>query len=452
MHRALFAATSLALCATAAAQEQLDPSRLRPATAIQRHGVYDLASGTWQAPAPESSGLVVFDNTCLPGIGSFYIQLQDCEDLYDEGRIPSTGDPMAPSKATDDNRIRLFELSYCTDAPTGTVDVKVAFWDNIGASCFGGIPPTPPPIPSTATAYFDLGAAAGYPLPGSSIPGRVECHTVALAVPAPGFCLKSDGDGIYDADPDLDLFTWSFQHENAGSQTGPILAGDPMLSAPGSCTYDLPCGAGCGSGLGAEDRFWVNLDGDAPNGTNSGNCPNGLFAGTACYFFGGYPASPFASFHMRMESAGPCAGCTGNASVYCTAKVNSAGCTPSIGVAGLPSGSAASGFVVNVQNVIPNQPGILFYSRSGAVSAPFFGGTLCVERPLFRTPVMTSGGGMGPCDGTFAIDFNAFIASGKDPGLVGGRDVWLQAWSKDPGFSPPNDVSLSDAVQFTICP
>ncbi|HVS08535.1 MAG TPA: hypothetical protein VMS76_01580, partial [Planctomycetota bacterium] len=83
---------------------------------------------------------------------------------------------------------------------------------------------------------------------------------------------------------------------------------------------------------------------------------------------------------------------------------------------------------------------------------PFFGGTLCVERPLFRTPVMMTGGAGTACGGTLAIDFNAYIASGNDPGLVAGRDVWLQAWSKDPGFSPPNDVSLSDAVQFSICP
>jgi hypothetical protein len=48
------------------------------------------------------------------------------------------------------------------------------------------------------------------------------------------------------------------------------------------------------------------------------------------------------------------------------------------------------------------------------------------------------------------MDFNAYIASGKDPALVAGQDVWLQTWGRDP--ASPSTTSLSDALSFPICP
>jgi hypothetical protein len=66
--------------------------------------------------------------------------------------------------------------------------------------------------------------------------------------------------------------------------------------------------------------------------------------------------------------------------------------------------------------------------------------------------MLQNSGGLPPCGGSFQIDFNAYIASGKDPALVSGQQVWVQTWSRDPGFAPPNNTSLSDAVTFTLCP
>ncbi|HVS11249.1 MAG TPA: hypothetical protein VMS76_15375, partial [Planctomycetota bacterium] len=71
--------------------------------------------------------------------------------------------------------------------------------------------------------------------------------------------------------------------------------------------------------------------------------------------------------------------------------------------------------------------------------------------PLVRTPLQNSGG-VAACSGNFSMDFNAFIASGKDPALVSGVTVDGQYWFRDPGFAPPNNTGLTNAIDFTINP
>jgi hypothetical protein len=142
-------------------------------------------------------------------------------------------------------------------------------------------------------------------------------------------------------------------------------------------------------------------------------------------------------------------GCTGNPAVYCTSRVNSAGCTPSIGATGTPSATAGSGFVLTTTNELDNKFGLYFYSKSGPNSSPFQGGFLCGMPPLVRTPVQNSGG-TPPCGGAYTLDFNAYIASGADPALVSGQQVWVQTWSRDPGAA--STTNLTDAITFTICP
>jgi hypothetical protein len=462
-HRASFAAATLVLCGSAFAQLPVDPSRIYPVTApMQVHPPFDMNTGTWLAQPPSGSQfagpLTVYNNTCINQ--NFFFGLQPCEDMYDSGRIPSTGDPLAPPAATDDNRINLVEFNYCTTAQTGTVDIKLGFWDNLvpGGTCFSGMAPTPPSIATQATAYFDFGAAAGFPLPGSATAGMQSCHVVPIIPPGSGFCLLSDGDGIFDNNPPTDLFTWSFQHENTGTTTGPLIRGHPNQVPPGNCTYTNPCTTACGTGLGSEDRFWVNVDGVAVGNSTSGLCPGGVAGpcatcgGTGCYFFGGYPTNVYASFYLRLESSGSCTACTGNVTIYCTAKTNSSGCVPAINTSGLsaPSASLGSGFVVGATNILNAKFGLLFYSKTAAASSPFQGGLLCAQPPLVRTAVQNSAG-TAPCGGTFALDFNAYIASGKDPALVSGQQVWAQYWSRDPGFAPPDNTNLTNAVNFVIC-
>jgi hypothetical protein len=143
--------------------------------------------------------------------------------------------------------------------------------------------------------------------------------------------------------------------------------------------------------------------------------------------------------------------CNGDPIVYCTAKTNSAGCVPSIGVSGTPSASAGSGCFVTATQVLDNKFGLLFYSKLGPKLVPYQGGWFCVQSPTVRMPVQNSGSsGQPPCTGVFSSDFNAWIAGGTDPALVAGQQVWLQYWSRDPSSS--FQTNRTDAVTFFLCP
>jgi hypothetical protein len=160
--------------------------------------------------------------------------------------------------------------------------------------------------------------------------------------------------------------------------------------------------------------------------------------------------APYGTFRISLR--GEC----GVPVLYCTAKTNSLGCVPAIGSNGTPSASSGSGFVVTGVNVRNRKNGLLFYGVTGRVATPFQGGTLCVKGPVQRTPAVNSGGTPLPandCSGVYALDFNAFITGGTaSPALqVPGTLVNCQWWGRDPGFPPPNNTALSDALEFSVC-
>jgi hypothetical protein len=140
---------------------------------------------------------------------------------------------------------------------------------------------------------------------------------------------------------------------------------------------------------------------------------------------------------------------------YCTAGTTTNGCVSTMSASGTPSASAASGFVLAASSLEGQRQGLVFYGVTGANVQPWGGGSsfLCVKPPTQRTPVQFSGGTIGACDGTLALDWNAFRAT--YPGALGapfsaGDVVYAQAWFRDP--AAPKTTNLSDALQFALFP
>ena len=139
---------------------------------------------------------------------------------------------------------------------------------------------------------------------------------------------------------------------------------------------------------------------------------------------------------------------------YCVAKPNSLGCESDLAGLGTPSATAGSGFTVRATNVRSKSAGLLVYSRTSPTMLPFLGGWLCVGPPVRRAVAAHSGGNTGApdCSGVLDADFNTYAASGKDAGLVPGTDVWIQYWSRDQGFAPPDNVGLTQGLAFVLGP
>jgi Tol biopolymer transport system component len=138
--------------------------------------------------------------------------------------------------------------------------------------------------------------------------------------------------------------------------------------------------------------------------------------------------------------------------VYCTPKVNSQGCTPTIYATGVPDSDASyGGFRVHAKDVLNQQSGLLIWSYSPG-NATFGGGVLCLSGTVVRTGGQHSGGSGSPqvdCSGTYAFQFTPGYQASA--GMFPGVTVYTQYWSRDPGFAAPQNMGLTAGLQFTVC-
>jgi hypothetical protein len=150
--------------------------------------------------------------------------------------------------------------------------------------------------------------------------------------------------------------------------------------------------------------------------------------------------------------AGVCAAPTS----YCTTSTTTNGCHPALSASGTPSVANTSGFVLSCANVEGQKSGLIFYGINGSVAVPWATGStswLCVKTPTQRTGSQSSGGTAGACNGSFSLDFLAFMAA--NPGALGqpltaGQQYNGQAWFRDP--PAPKTTNLSGGLQWVMCP
>ncbi|MCC7013039.1 MAG: hypothetical protein IT454_10795 [Planctomycetes bacterium] len=140
-------------------------------------------------------------------------------------------------------------------------------------------------------------------------------------------------------------------------------------------------------------------------------------------------------------------------SSYCTTKPTSNGCLPLISGAGNASATARHGYTISCSNVRNQATGLLLFGLSGQAALPFGGGTVCVAAPRLRAGVHDSRGSAAPlvdCSGAWSLDFNKWHAI--QPWIPAGATICAQWIGRDPGFAPPANYILSDALEFSVIP
>ena len=139
---------------------------------------------------------------------------------------------------------------------------------------------------------------------------------------------------------------------------------------------------------------------------------------------------------------------------YCTAGTSASGCQATLSAVGTPSATAPSGFTLQASGVEGGKDGLFFYGTNGQQANSWGSGTSfqCVVPPVFRAGLINGVGTSGACDGSFSQDLNALWTSNpaKNPGV--GANVNAQLWYRDPQNTSNQTTSLSDGLNFVLCP
>jgi choice-of-anchor B domain-containing protein len=135
---------------------------------------------------------------------------------------------------------------------------------------------------------------------------------------------------------------------------------------------------------------------------------------------------------------------------YCTAKLSSSLCLPSIGFSGSPSFSSPSGFSITTTGMEAATTAIDFFGTTGQANVPFQGGLICAASPIYRLGGKVTGGA-GACTGSISYTLQDVMnhSAGGALVVVGGL-VNIQSWGRD--LSDPFGSSLSNALEIVVQP
>ena len=169
------------------------------------------------------------------------------------------------------------------------------------------------------------------------------------------------------------------------------------------------------------------------------------------------PTTPGTNAVFSLWVTGATEQCAGGAESFCTAGTSASGCRASLSAAGFPSTSAPSGFLLQASGVEGAKDGTFFFGTNGRQANPWGNGTSyqCVVPPVVRAGTLSGSGTLGACDGAFSQDLNALWCPtcpkpAKNPGA--GALVQAQLWYRDPFSTSNQTTSLSDAIEFEVCP
>jgi hypothetical protein len=139
---------------------------------------------------------------------------------------------------------------------------------------------------------------------------------------------------------------------------------------------------------------------------------------------------------------------------YCTAGTSASGCQALLSTTGTPSASASSGFTVDASGMEGAKAALVYFGTNGRKAVPWGNGTSwqCVVLPTKRGGPIASTGTPGACDGAISYDLNARWASKPIQNPGPGTQVQAQLWYRDPLNTSNQTTSLSDAIEFTVCP
>jgi hypothetical protein len=130
---------------------------------------------------------------------------------------------------------------------------------------------------------------------------------------------------------------------------------------------------------------------------------------------------------------------------------NADACSTAISASAQPNTTHTSGCTITVSDLPPMRSGTIFYSTAGAQNLSWCAGgvgnaRLCLVSPTSRTGIQDSGGGAAACDGTMALDWDAYqIAVGGV--FAAGDKAWVQCWFRS--TSDCRTTFLSEALELT---